>query len=317
MAVSCSDEERRERLRRLGYTDNQISDLDKQEGEGKDVRKNDFFTVQDIPSCLERADIYVGNENAASEVEKFSNLTNNLIRFISLMKRPGLITPTAMERCMQIAYTAKINSGCISRQVGAVVTDVDFSIKAIGWNDVPQGQVPCNLRNRFDLTSGKDANAFSKYEKTNLDFVKHISIQNSEYYEIKKLGRNVSFCFKSEFNVMKGEKNQVHTRALHAEENAFLQISKYGGEGLKGGFLFTTASPCELCAKKAYQLGIKKIFYVDPYPGISEDHVLNSGHAKPEMHIFNGAVGRAFHKLYSPIVPYKDELDALKSRKSI
>jgi len=33
---------------------------------------------------------------------------------------------------MQLAYTAKYNSGCISRQVGAAVTDESYSIKAIG-----------------------------------------------------------------------------------------------------------------------------------------------------------------------------------------
>lgn len=67
---------------------------------------------------------------------------------------------------------------------------------------------------------------------------------------VKETGRNVSYCFKSEFNKMTGKSNQVHTRSLHAEENAFLQITKYGGRGIKDGSLFTTASPCELCAKK-------------------------------------------------------------------
>ena len=79
--------------------------------------------------------------------------------------------------------------------------------------------------------------------------------------------------------------------------------------------MFTTASPCELCAKKAYQLGMTKIFYIDPYPGISMDHILASGAEKqrPEMVLFTGAIGRAFHNLYTPIAPYKDELSALVS----
>ncbi|WP_235846252.1 deaminase [Morganella psychrotolerans] len=65
------------------------------------------------------------------------------------------------------------------------------------------------------------------------------------------------------FHQKKKENNQVHTRSLHAEENAFLQISKYGGTGVQHGSLYTTASPCELCAKKAYQLGIKEIVFID------------------------------------------------------
>ncbi|MNT22021.1 Cytidine and deoxycytidylate deaminase zinc-binding region [compost metagenome] len=103
----------------------------------------------------------------------------------------------------------------------------------------------------------------------------------------------------------------MHTRSLHAEENAMMQIAKNGGEGLKGGILFTTASPCELCSKKAYQLGITKIYYVDPYPGIATKHILKSGvdeKKDPNLELFKGAIGNTFHKLYDSFLPYKDEL---------
>jgi hypothetical protein len=111
---------------------------------------------------------------------------------------------------------------------------------------------------------------------------------------------------------MKNDKNQVYTRALHAEENAFLQISKYGGTQVKGGYLFTTASPCELCAKKAYQLGIKSIYYIDPYPGISQSHVLNFGKDNnPKMKLFYGAIGQAYLDFYEPRMAVKDELELL------
>ena len=119
---------------------------------------------------------------------------------------------------------------------------------------------------------------------------------------------------KEAYNLITKSKNQVHTRSLHAEENAFLQVSKKGGAGLEGGALFYTASPCELCSKKAYQLGIKDIYYIDPYPGISSKHVLSAGTKQPTMHLFVGAIGEAYHRLYTPILPYKDELDSLMAR---
>ena len=100
----------------------------------------------------------------------------------------------------------------------------------------------------------------------------------------------------------------MHTRSLHAEENAFLQIAKDGGQSIKDGKLFTTASPCELCAKKAVQLGIRSIYYIDPYPGISQTHILASGKHKIIMKLFSGAVGRAYHRFYEPFMAYKDEL---------
>ena len=77
--------------------------------------------------------------------------------------------------------------------------------------------------------------------------------------------------------------------------------------------LFTTASCCELCAKKAYQLGIRKIYYIDTYPGISNEHILGSGPKdhRPEMILFKGAVGRAYINLYNPFMSLKDEIETL------
>ena len=222
--------------------------------------------------------------------------------------------PTSIENCMQVAYTVKQSSGCISRQVGAVVTDESYSVKSVGWNSTPQGQTPCLLRSAEDLLGGMNGADYSDYEKNDNVFRKALS---DKYFGLIQAGatkkRNVPFCFKSIQNEIEGEKNQVHTRSLHAEENAFLQIAKHGGQKLYGGVLFTTASPCELCAKKAYQLGIVKVIYIDPYPGIATDHILSVGAKKPKLELFRGAVGRAFYQLYQPLMPYKDELDLLFS----
>ncbi|GAB7527945.1 anti-phage dCTP deaminase [Pseudomonas sp. 3A(2025)] len=313
MAVSCNDEERKRRLRGLRYTDAQIDVLDKEEYGKLDATNQKAYVKQDIKACLQRADLHVNNPDSGNMVSNFNSLADQLLTFFALMIRPGLVTPTPLERCMQIAYTAKLNSGCISRQVGAVVTDVNFSVQSVGWNDTPFGQVPCSLRNRFDLTNGHDQNAYSEYEKLDVKFINSISSGNEKFIKIANTGRNISYCFKDEYNKLTGKENQVHTRSLHAEENAFLQISKYGGRGVENGKLFTTASPCELCSKKAYQLGIKEIYYIDPYPGIAMSHILMGGSRNPELVIFSGAIGRAFHNLYSPKLSFKDELNALST----
>lgn len=311
MAVSCDDEQRKSRLRGIGYTDQEIFGIDAQEYCDRNIGKEAAYVLQDIQACLQRADLYINNPDSPNIVSDFRDLTNQVLIFVSLMRRPGLVTPTPLERCMQIAYTAKLNSGCVSRQVGAVITNSNFSIQAVGWNDTPHGQVPCNLRSRFDLQSGKDQVAYSVFEKTDREFLMKFAERTSKYIAILKSGRNVSYCFKSEYNKNTGKDNQVHTRSLHAEENAFLQISKYGGRGIEDGKLFTTASPCELCAKKAYQLGIKEIYYIDPYPGIAMRHILMGGSKDPRLTLFSGAIGRAFHRLYTPVVAYKDELNTL------
>ena len=215
---------------------------------------------------------------------------------------------------MQIAYTAKLNSGCLSRQVGAVVTNESYSVKSVGWNTVPEGQTPCTLRDMCDLCGQEDSGAFSNFEKHDLGFRNYIEKLVVRYSpnRNKLNGLPMSYCFKDIYTTVSDQrKNQVRTRSLHAEENAFLQLAKYGTTGIRGGKLFTTASCCELCAKKAYQLGIKEIYYIDSYPGISKQHILECGDNQPKTILFTGAVGRAYINLYNPFVPQKDEIESL------
>lgn len=324
-----------------------IISLSEQEYKGGDVNKGNFSSP-DVENCIQKSDYHIFYSNIyqnliddfklidnRSGLEKASllkleqelslyptlDLRPQIVKLISLIHQPGLFTPTAYERLMQIAYNAKANSGCISRQVGAVVTDDKFSVKAVGWNDIPRNQIPCSLRKATDLINNKNTRHFSEFERgengTYKDKESFKTKISNDYKSLKPQnlnGKPCSFCFKTHHNAYEGEKNQVHTRSLHAEENAMLQISKYGGQGLKNGNLFTTASPCELCSKKAFQLGIKRIFYIDPYPGIATKHVLKNSKIiedRPELVMFQGAVGRAFHKLFEPFMSYKDELAIL------
>ena len=322
LAVTTPDDDRRTRLVGLNLNAKEISKLDEKEypTENKPLAGISQFVSQNIQACLEKADIFIRNPGAASEgsVADYREITRQLVTFVSLVQHPGLITPTKIERCMQIAYSAKANSGCISRQVGATITDSSFSVKAVGWNDVPAGQISCLFRKAGDLLANNDQEAFSDYELKDKRFRSHLEGRYKRFSVVAAEGRPSAYCFKSEYNALEFPKmrgNQVHTRSLHAEENAFLQLSKYGSAGIEGGILFSTASPCELCSKKAYQLGIGKIFYIDPYPGISLSHILGAGPAnkRPKLELFSGAVGQAFHRLYDPLLPYKDEAEVFLS----
>lgn len=305
ISINSEEEERKKHL----------GNLDKEELESLDIieyeqcarEDSDIFFHQNMQECLSISDIHLYNKT--SKDGKFFFLTEQILKYIALMIHPGLITPTHIERCMQTAYIAKTNSGCLSRQVGATITGSDFSIKAIGWNDIPEGQVPCNLRCVSDYCNNKDIETYSAFELENEEMQDSLYRINKQLSNVKLEGLSYAFCFKDIYNAIKQSNNQVYTRALHAEENAFLQLSKYGGQGIKGGKLFCTASPCELCAKKAFQLGIKEIYYIDPYPGISVQHILSFGTKHgPKMFLFYGAIGDAFVKLFTPRMPLKDEL---------
>lgn len=328
---------------RIEYIKNKIAKISETEGDdiSEEIMKLDnteylpdevnrgVFSSPDIENCIQKSDYHIYHSSSFNLSncdfgEREKSLSFQIIKLIALIHQPGLVTPTAMERTMQIAYNAKYNSGCISRQVGAVITDEEFRVKSVGWNDVAKNQVPCKLRDLRQLGKDNPPSYFSEYECTG--YVKNSRTNKKERFkdlmerELKSInlsnlnGRNLPFCFKTFQNIFEEQSNQVHTRSLHAEENAMLQISIKGGIGLGGGYLFTTASPCELCSKKAFQLGIKKIFYIDPYPGIAMTHVLKNGTEEsfnPKLEMFRGAVGRTFHKLYEPFMSYKDELKIL------
>lgn len=307
-----------------------VIELDKREYGVKDFKEGHFF-APDVENCIQKSEIHINNPG--EKLDDFNNNRRNTtfytmieqwMKIKSLISHPGLITPSHEERCMQIAYNSKFNSGCISRQVGAIITDEYNSIRSIGWNDVPKGSVPCNLRDLDDIVDirridilDKSYSTFeieqkeSSYNNGN-NFAENVKlIYINDIIKTKEFGLNHSFCFKSLHNNFENKDNQVHTRSLHAEENAMMQVSKFGGQPLKNGTLYTTASPCELCAKKAYQLGVKKIIYIDPYPGISLKHILANGYNIPECKLFTGVIGKSYNKLFEPLLSYKDELSII------
>lgn len=314
MSINTPPEDRKKYLQSVHkFTAKELELLDAKES-GKNSDPHSEFVSQNVKACIQASDIHVFNPR--NELGNHNILKAQLAWYVALILHPGLITPTPMERVMQVAYTAKSNSGCISRQVGAVVTEQDYSIKAVGWNDVAEGQVPCSLRSLGELETSFDPVVYSQYERNDGEFRDGA---RKQYIQLKDLssvkGRPLSYCFKDIHNSLERNSgksgNQVHTRSLHAEENAFLQVTKYGGAGVLGGKLFTTASPCELCAKKAYHLGIREIVFIDPYPGIATEHIINVGVNPPALTHFMGAVGRGYHQLYEAPLAYKDELELL------
>lgn len=263
------------------------------------------------------------------------------MRYSALISHPGLVTPSRDERCMSIAHVAKFNSGCISRQVGCCIIDKENAVQSVGWNDPPAPQLPCNLRDVTELQEAKkeydnaqdqnDHELYRIYSKFELSDTKEYTRHNKEgeligsygngfcdcmqnscrkevYDRLSVNGLKYAYCFRSRYNSFKENKDAVNTRSLHAEENTMLRLARQGGMGLNGGTMYVTASPCVLCSKKAYQIGIRDIVYLDPYTDIAPDLIFNCGFDIPRLRAFRGAIGGTFYKLYQPFLPYKDEI---------
>lgn len=293
------------------------------ETDNKDFEEGYFYSPN-VGQCISDAEIHIANtEGMKPESPSFYSMAEQWMKYAALILHPGLITPSSEERCMVVAYTAKFNSSCLSRQVGAVITNEYHSIRTIGWNEVPYGHIPCGLRDvRELLVDNPDAKVpnykyvYSDYErgtaryKDKKTFLQHMDDNYNKIDDVNKRlnGLPYPYCFKSMHNDFEGIKNQVHTRSLHAEENAMLQMVKFGGEKLINGIIYVTASPCELCSKKLYQIGVRKIVYIDPYPGIARQNIIGNGYKRPTLKLFQGAYGATYFKLYQPFISFKDEL---------
>lgn len=315
---SCSAQVKNTKLSGKKYILEKLCDYVEKYAE---IKNQISFFIQNVSICMENSDIFISN---IIDDEKFYSLKTDLIRYVCLIMHPGLLLPTDIERNMQIAYTAKLNSGCLSRQVGAVVTDVQYHPLSIGWNRQPEGQFPCSYRDVSTICTSDSDDGTCKlmYSDYELDG-EFKSILKQIYQSYKKNGFHTQeglpfhYCFKDIYNSMTGEVNFNYSRSLHAEETAFFNLRGNVNAAI-GGYLFTTSSPCVICSKMAMQMKISKIFYIEPYPGIQFKQVLSTGDSKmrPKLILFTGAIGKAYMKLYTPIMPLKDE-DELRMGKQM
>lgn len=163
-----------------------------------------------------------------------------------------------------------------------------------------------------DLQSNPDEDVYSDLEREDSLIQRYVKGYNfSDQRKINNIceGITPSYCFKSLYGKITHEKEQKDSRAMHGEERAFHSC---GNKGLaEGGCLFTTSSSCERCTIIANEYNIKKIYYIETYPGIAQSHVNSSGpkEGRAEFILYKGAIGVAYTKLYSPILPIKDELE--------
>ncbi len=305
------------------------SEIDKRDmgtkDETEDIHKNN------VSKCVYLSDIQIDNSLCDPEL-----LNSKLIKYLALILSPGCITPTDTESLMNQAYMLSFKSTCISHQVGAIIVGKDGYIVGAGWNDVGEGQIGCGLRQIRDIKNIKQIviNPKNMDEKEDnfrtyllaqkklkifcykdmfsmhmaLEKAKQISksdkIKNHINDKLEKAGEkkiNVAqLCKTAEYIAAELKPKQVECcRAVHAEENAFLQSAKIGGTGVSGGTLYTTFFPCEICAKTIYQSGIKEVVYVEPYPdSVSEDVFLKDGIRKIILTPFEGVKSHSFYRLF-------------------
>jgi deoxycytidylate deaminase len=211
---------------------------------------------QTVSDTFPQSDFFLRIDKATD-----SETTKRVERFLHLILGTKVITPTSAESSMYAAAMASANSGCLSRQVGAAVTDAQEHVLSIGWNDVPKFGGGLYLEGHDDSRcwnhgGGKCFNDEEKQFFANelVDALKDIIPASSKEEARTLLRKSGKLGGLIEFS-----------RAIHAEMHAILSAGRIAGDKLVGGKIFVTTYPCHSCARHIIAAGITEVYYIEPY----------------------------------------------------
>jgi dCMP deaminase len=83
-------------------------------------------------------------------------------------------------------------------------------------------------------------------------------------------------CLREQMGIPSGERHEI-CRGLHAEQNGIIQAARHG-INLSGSTVYTTDSPCIICAKMLINVGVTRIVCGQGYPDrLSSDMLAEAG----------------------------------------
>lgn len=230
------------------------------------------------------------------------NLSEQLSRILDLLFSSPVISPTADEYAMFLAYAASLRSADLSRQVGAVISNQHNDIISTGANDVPRaggGLYWPGDDDERDFVKGYDTN-----EKEKREILLKVMKQFPESHDkddktLLELGMKY-FKDTGLLNITE------YGRAVHAEMEAILSAGR-NGVSVRGATLYSTTYPCHNCAKHIVASGLSTVKYIEPYPKsyaikLHSDSIEASGEtAQDKVHFepFVGVGPRRFVDLFS------------------
>jgi deoxycytidylate deaminase len=277
---------------------------------------------QNVRNTFVEGDFFI----RASEKNQLQ-LSEKISRYLNIIFESQIITPSPDEIAMYEAQSAAGNSACLSRQVGAAITNDKGEIISRGWNDVPK--YGGNLYKEGDSYDnrckfwGYCSNDKSKDIITD-DILQ--ALFNNEYAIKNLLGGKEMVKGNEMYNtlteiVRKNTKIKdliEFSRAVHAEMHAIIIGSQLAGSKMIGGKLFCTTYPCHNCARHLVVAGIKEIYYIEPYvkslsihlhnDALTEDEAdMPEGEKKVKILMYDGVAPRRYLEFFLMTRPRKDK----------
>lgn len=231
---------------------------------------------QRISDCFFESDLILSNNDFISSDgtnQAYQSMKDKINGYLMALNDPSNSNPTLKETLMAAAYTSGRRSRCLKRKVGAVIADKYDRIISSGFNGVPHGLHECHTllgKCYRDIKRGQVAKRISS--EMNL---------GDDPAATDAITRNVKLL--------------ELCRSLHGEESAILDLVGRGTD-LSGSTIYVTTYPCNLCANKIVQVGIKKVVYFEPYPVEEAKKIFKDAEVISEP--FEGVTFRAFFKFY-------------------
>lgn len=259
VGVFAPIENRNERMHKKGLSPQEIAGLmDRDSGE----EQSGGQTVSDtFPQC----DFFLRMDSNTD-----TQLRSQIERFLHLILGTKIITPTRAEAAMYAAATAAGSSACLSRQVGAAVTDEAGELLAIGWNDVPKAFGDLYISDlKKDPNGDQDKRCWNHGGKCHNDEEKtllsnHLLEVLKDFIPVEKHDAAAKAVLGN-----KRLKGLIEfSRSIHAEMHAILTALRQTGGRVKGGSLYVTTYPCHSCARHIVAAGIRHVYFIEPYKKI-------------------------------------------------
>lgn len=244
---------------------------------------------QQLTGVFPLADVFVDSTHPR-------HLKSSIQRYVEILFRHRLHTPTKDEYGMFHAFGASLRSADLSRQVGAAIVDEDGELIALGTNEVPKaggGQYwPDDTKREDgrDFTFGRDISTEIKKSAIDqllaaLEDSGHLK-DHVESEAIWQRLRGTDFMNVGEFG-----------RGTHAEMGAIVHAARRG-RSLENSTLYTTTFPCHVCARHIVQSGISRVVFNEPYPKslvwyLHRDSIVVGGQPRKERVLFEPFVGIA------------------------
>ncbi|MBD8127979.1 anti-phage dCTP deaminase [Pantoea agglomerans] len=250
-------------------------------------------------------------------------------RLFGLIHGLNGLTPTINEKGMYAAFSASLQSACLSRQVGAALFDDEGNLLAVGKNDVPKaggglyGSDDLDNDHRCVHKSGKCYNDDSKnkIKKRIKDILTdgvmsslgNLSNSSQADFSTIKLLNSLDEIAENIYSKSKISTIMEYSRSIHAEMDVITTMARKSNGDTKGKILFTTTYPCHNCARHIVAAGIKKVVYIEPFDkslalDLHNDAITKNDESSLVVFAdFEGVSPRRYSKFFRPTDERKEE----------